>query len=146
MKKERKILEDLYNAVNMVNAVYEDWARANGLSSNEQRVFAAYWRKKSDSMTQKELMEMTGEPKTTINSIIKKFLELEYVTLEASEKNRKEKLVVLTDEGRKKKSRLLDSMLKMEEDFVNDENASRIMEATAIQKSFAEYLRNRLLQ
>ncbi|MDO4396007.1 MAG: MarR family transcriptional regulator [Clostridia bacterium] len=110
MSLERKKFWEVWG---QSNALYEDWAAWKNINSNLLMVL--YELDHGDYITQKMIADYTGIPKQTVNTVIKGLLEQEYVTLTCGKNDRREKLVVLTDEGRKFGEELLAPLYDMEE-------------------------------
>ena len=109
MSLERKKFWEVWG---QSNALYEDWAAWKNINSNLLMVL--YELDHGDYITQKMIADYTGIPKQTVNTVIKGLLEQEYVTLTCGKNDRREKLVVLTDEGRKFGEELLAPLYDME--------------------------------
>lgn len=110
MSLERKKFWEVWG---QSNALYEDWAAWKNINSNLLMVL--YELDHGDYITQKMIADYTGIPKQTVNTVIKGLLEQEYVILTCGKNDRREKLVVLTDEGRKFGEELLTPLYDMEE-------------------------------
>lgn len=110
MSLERKKFWEVWG---QSNALYEDWAAWKNINSNLLMVL--YELDHGDYITQKMIADYTGIPKQTVNTVIKGLLEQEYVILTCGKNDRREKLVVLTDEGRKFGEELLAPLYDMEE-------------------------------
>lgn len=86
------------SAWNRVNAVYESFARAHGMSFNGMLVFAHICC--SEGLTQKEAAERSLLCKQTANSIVKTLERQGLVELRTLEADRRSKGIFLTEEGR----------------------------------------------
>jgi len=80
-------------------ALYDEYAKKNGLLMKTLLVLNALYYAK-DGMTQKEISDRTFQSKQTVNLIIKNLLKDKYVTIEENPKNKRNKFVKLTVEGR----------------------------------------------
>lgn len=99
---EQKELGDFWRAYNRLynetNQLYHQVAGSCGLSD------CAFWllytlRTEADSLTQAQLCELLSLSKQTVNSALKKLVELDYLRLEAADGNLKNKRVRLTAAG-----------------------------------------------
>ena len=70
--------------------------------------------------TQKYLVESFNIPKQTINSAIQVFIDKNYVTLEPNPKDKREKLIVLTEFGEKVISNTIGRIEKIEESVLKE--------------------------
>lgn len=100
------------SAWNRVNAVYESFARSQGLSFNGMLVFAHICC--SEGITQKEAGERALLSKQTANSIVKVLREQGLIELRVLEGDRRSKGIFLTDEGRQFASRTVDRIAAAE--------------------------------
>ncbi len=80
-------------------ALYDEYAKKNGLLMKTFLVLNALYYSK-DGMTQKEITERIYQSKQTVNLIIKNLLAGGYVTVDENPKNKRNKLVALTESGR----------------------------------------------
>ena len=82
-------------------ALYDDYAKRNGLSMKSLLVINALYYAK-DGMTQREICDMTFNTKQTVNLVIKNLLAEESVTISEMKEDKRNKLVQMTNSGRKK--------------------------------------------
>lgn len=70
--------------------------------------------------TQKYLVESFNIPKQTINSAIQVFIDKDYVTLKPNPKDKREKLIILTEFGEKVISNTIGRIEKIEESILKE--------------------------
>ena len=80
------------------NAMYEEWARAQGLSSNGILILYSFC-DRDGTRTQKSISQQWCIPKQTVNTILKDFSAQGYVELSPMPGDRRNKLVRLTPAG-----------------------------------------------
>lgn len=80
-------------------AVYDEYAKRNGMLMKTLLVANALFYAKN-GMTQTEICRRTFQSKQTVNLIIKNFLAENYVTVTEVSENKRNKTVLMTDEGR----------------------------------------------
>lgn len=80
-------------------AVYDEYAKRNGMLMKTLLVANALFYAKN-GMTQTEICRRTFQSKQTVNLIIKNFLAENYVTVTEVPENKRNKTVLMTDEGR----------------------------------------------
>ena len=95
------------------NAVYDDWAREQGLSSNSALILYALYEEK-ENCTQKSISQMWSIPKQTVNTILKEFSANGYIELSADKKDKRNKLIMLTPKGNAYAGKIIDSLRKRE--------------------------------
>ena len=80
-------------------ALYDEYAKRNGLLMNTLLVLNVLYYAK-EGMTQKEICQRTFNSKQTVNLIIKNLLKDNYVELKEDTSDKRNKLVVMTNEGK----------------------------------------------
>lgn len=80
-------------------ALYDEYAKRNGLLMNTLLVLNVLYYVK-EGMTQKEICQRTFNSKQTVNLIIKNLLKDNYVELKEDTSDKRNKLVVMTNEGK----------------------------------------------
>lgn len=83
-------LKRYYSAWRATNAIYEDWAKKYGLSYYELLVLLSL-REGKEPCTQKQICEQWTLPKQTVHSILRNFLEREWVTFHVLENDKRNK-------------------------------------------------------
>lgn len=98
MKENR--LDRLYEAIRKMDAAYDLWASKQDLTLYELQIYYEMLKKEDGCITQKELCRRLEAPKTSINSIIKKYLNKGRVRMDVNPLNKREKIISFTEEGR----------------------------------------------
>ncbi len=80
-------------------ALYDEYAKKNGLLLKTLLVLNVLYYAK-DGITQKEICQRTFNSKQTVNLIIKNLLQDGYITIKEDPKNKRNKFIIMTDEGR----------------------------------------------
>ena len=113
--KEEKFeqLQRFYALWREENAVYDDWAREQGLSSNSALILYALYEEK-ENCTQKSISQMWSIPKQTVNTILKEFSANGYIELSADKKDKRNKLIMLTPKGNAYAGKIVESLRKRE--------------------------------
>ena len=96
-QKER--MDRMYAAVTRINSIYDRYARQHGLSTMEWQTFYILLQEHSCPMTQRMLCDRLKATKSTVNSIVKKYISQGLLLLEEKPDNHKEKNVTLTPAG-----------------------------------------------
>ena len=112
MEHYREYLDRFYVCSNRMDGLY--YLAARHLGVNENTFSLLYSLADGRPRSQKQLSEELLIPKTTINTVVKEYMDLGYVTLVPSGHPR-EKYVALTQEGRAYAQTVLQSVYQAEE-------------------------------
>ena len=137
--KQTKI-EQLCESARKIDHVYEVWATAHGLTSCEMQIYYVIMKKEKAVITQKELCMELDAPKTSINSIIKKQLNAGYIEMHPNPENRREKMISLTESGRRFAENLVFPLSRYEEEAAEMLDEKEIEAVVTVQNRFAELL------
>ena len=116
MNNKEAIFEQLqryYTLWREENAMYDDWAREQGLSSNSAWILYSLYEAK-ESCTQKSISQMWSIPKQTINTILKEFSANGYIELSTDQEDKRNKLIVLTPKGNAYAGKIIEALHKRE--------------------------------
>ena len=103
---------------NMDNA-YEKYAISKGLTYLSLLVLEEIY-ELGDGCTQKQISEDTHYPKQSINLVVKSFMEDGFIELKELPKNRKNKGITLTENGRQLCKDIIVPLLKQEEQAITE--------------------------
>lgn len=92
-------LQRYYSLWKDCNAMYENWAKKQCLSSNGVFVLYSFY-ENDGNCTQKSISEKWNIPKQTVNSILKDFLNCGYVEMFSMPEDKRNKIVRLTESGK----------------------------------------------
>lgn len=92
-------LERYYALWKDCTAAYEEWSKAQGLSSNGVLVLYSFC-SGEEYCTQKSISSKWCIPKQTVNTILKEFQKKGYVEMASMEEDKRSKLLRLTDAGK----------------------------------------------
>lgn len=92
-------LQRYYSLWKDCNAMYENWAKEQGLSSNGVLVLYSFY-ENDGNCTQKAISEKWNIPKQTVNTILKDFLSCGYVEMFSMPEDKRNKIVRLTESGK----------------------------------------------
>lgn len=85
--------------------------------------------------TQKNISERAGIPKQTVNSVVRKLKKEGFVRLESGNKDRREKYVFLTDNGRNRAEEIVAPLMEAEEQIcrqIGGERFNDMIETTKL--------------
>lgn len=138
MKENR--LDRLYEAIRKMDAAYDLWASKQDLTLYELQIYYEMLKKEDGCITQKELCRRLEAPKTSVNSIIKKYLNEGRVQMDVNPLNKREKIISFTEEGRKAAETVINPLLHYEEEIEALLDAEETEIAIKIQLKMAELL------
>lgn len=116
MSNQEKMLEQLqryYTLWKDCTAVYEEWSKTQGLSSNGVLVLYSFY-SGEEYCTQKSISQKWCIPKQTVNTILKDFQKKGYVEMVAMPNDKRNKLLQLTESGRKLADEVIGKLRKKE--------------------------------
>ena len=113
------------------NSLYEYYARKNGLQGKSLLILSCLYYTR-DGITQNTICEKTYSTKQVVSACIKTFKKKGYIYFEEKEKDRREKIVKLTEEGYLYASKILDTLREAEEKAIGQLSSEQ-------QKLFIEY-------
>lgn len=114
MKPDFRKQQHDFNAVwSQTNALYCRWAEYFGL--NYITLMTLYGLDIYGSMTPKNLCDFYGFPKQTVNGVVHELAEQGYVSLRPGSKDKREKLVCLTETGAAYAKELLAPLYRAEQ-------------------------------
>lgn len=131
---QRKFACDFYSVWAQGTALYVKWSADHGISYPELSVLYALLEK--GPVTQKTISALYGLPKQTVNNCIRNLEKEKYIHLEASQHDKREKLVVLTEEGDKYAKDILTPLFKIEEYVCRNINPEKFLQAIETRKLF----------
>lgn len=144
MKNNREKINQLYDSVHSIDYIYESYAKSQGIPYNEMLFFYVLLEENQDCITQKQICDKLDIPKTTVNSLVKNLIKKEFVILEQSKNNKKEKFVTLTKQGKEYAEQLILPLFKCEEEAISHLTTKDIEEFQRIQSVFGLHLKKNL--
>lgn len=95
-----KELDRFYNLWRESTAIYEDWAKQQGLSNNAVMVMDSIYSNK-ENCTPSSISHKWFIPKQTVNTILRDFEKKEYITLLQHPKDKRNKIIQPTKKAKK---------------------------------------------
>ncbi len=127
------------------NAVYEDWAKKQGLSFNSLLVLYSF-DEHGESCTQKMISQEWTIPKQTVNTILKDFEKKGYIELVPLPADKRNKVIRLTPAGRAFCDRMIAALHEKELLVMKKMGLSRMAELNDSLALFIELFRKGDLQ
>lgn len=140
----REKIDRIYGSVRKIDQAYETWAVGHGLTLCEMWIYYMMLEEGNTMVTQKNLSMELGIPKTSINSMIKKQLKLGYMEMQTNPGNKREKMLSLTEEGRKFAQELIGPLFQYEEEIALVLDDQEVEIAVKVQNQFADLLMEKI--
>lgn len=137
--------EKLFNTWQAIDELYESYAKEKGLSYMSLCI-AEILLEQKEGCTQKFISEKTHYPKQNVNIFVKALYENGYVRLMETPSDRRNKIIVLTREGRKYLEKIILPLWEIEEKATHaipQKDQETFQKCLAIyESSFREELQN----
>lgn len=117
MSKDKKPMERFMDSVQNIDRLYEEYAKAKGLTYISLTVLDAIY-EAPEICTQKYICEVTHYPKQSVNIVIKSFYENGYVELKETPEDRRNKMVILTDKGQKYADEIIGELCRIDKEAI----------------------------
>ena len=127
-------LQRFYALCREENAMYDDWAKEQGLSSSSALILYSLYEAK-ENCTQKSISQMWSIPKQTVNTILKDFSANGYIELSTDKEDKRNKLIMLTPNGKAYAGKIVEALHKRELfaiDRMGLENITRMNDDTEL--------------
>lgn len=108
-----KELDRFYNLWRESTAIYEDWAKQQGLSNNAVMIMDSIYSNK-ENCTPSSISHKWFIPKQTVNTILRDFEKKEYITLLQHPKDKRNKIIQLTKKGEEVMGNIVLKLKKLE--------------------------------
>lgn len=113
MEKKRNDLKRLIKSFYNIEAQYVAAAKKIGCKTNI--FWFLYSLDNNEPLSQKQIAQDWGMPKTTLNTLVKECENAGYIKFEAIKGERREKVIKLTQNGKKYAKHILNKIYKAEE-------------------------------
>lgn len=119
------------------NYVYEEWAKAHGLSVNSLLVLSAI-HAGEDACTQKKISQRWLIPKQTIHMVLKDFESKGFVELSPMPEDKRNKVIQLTKAGKDYADAMISELRKVELAVVEEIGVERMKQLNESMALFVE--------
>lgn len=133
-------IDRIYESVRKIDQVYETWSTKHGFTLYEMETYYTIMKKEDRKITQKDLCLELDAPKTSINSIIKKQLREGYIEMNVNPLNKREKIIGLTERGKKVAEDLILPLFQYEKETAAMLDDDEMETAIMMHKKFADIL------
>lgn len=138
-------IQGLYQAVNRVNLLYQEYASLQKVSYLRLLIFYELILA-NRPCTQKQLCDQLRVSKTTLNYAVKKLDQQGLLSLRVSRNNRREKLLHLTPAGKAYGHQLVDPLFAIEAQAIAPVSQADLDAAEDVLGKFAQAFANQLKQ
>lgn len=122
--------------------LYRIWAKQHGLNYNAFVIL--YTLDDYKSCTQKQICDWWALPKQTVHGILMDFEQKGYITITANAENKRERLILFTENGRAFASSILDRLHEMEENAMEKLGCELRNQLVACNTKYYELLKEEL--
>ncbi len=122
-----------------IRNIYARWAQKRNLSFTTMQVLHLLL--VDGSLTQYQICERYEIPRQSVNNVVNNLKDIGYITLDVKDNNRREKLIVLTNEGLEYSKTLFDPLFEIQESLItkmNKESAEQLIKLLTIFGDFLE--------
>lgn len=144
MNERKDMFEQLrrfYSLWKESNAMYEEWAKERGLSSNSVLILYSLY-EEGEECTQKTISQKWSIPKQTVNTILKDFTEKGYIELYASSGDKRSKLLELTQNGKTFAETVIEALHEKELFVIEKMGVENVMKMNDDTEMFINLFRN----
>lgn len=130
MKQSNRKLWDLWG---QTNALYTQWCSENNV--NYYRYLILYVLDDNESITQKQISDSTGLSRQTVSSVIRSLKAEGIITLHSATKDRREKYIRMTDEGKFYAVNVLKKLYEIESrvfDMIGEERIKQMLDEVSL--------------
>lgn len=139
MKTEiQEQMRNINASLSKINGLYSRWAQKRGINSCTLKIF--YTLATVGPITQKQFCEAFNIPKQSVNKEITLLKNAGIISLLPSEEDKREKLVILTEEGRKYTLEILTPLFAMENAVVDRMGKTLVEQYIKVSKTFGDYM------
>ncbi len=119
-----------------LSKIYKEWAKKNGMDYYEFSIL--YEISQCEKITQKEICEAYNYPKQSINNVALELGRKGLIEFIPSEKDKREKQMVLSDKGKVFSERVFTPLFKIEENIYKKVGAESIEKMLEIAEKYVK--------
>lgn len=142
MEYWNKYIQEINSVVERTDYLYEKWAKQHGINSYVMQVM--YMIYASEINKQKDIVENYGMPKQTVNTVITDLQRKGYIRLTPDENDKRSKIIILTDEGRRYAENIVNPLLNCEKEVLAKMGKERVEMLISTMNQYAELLEQKI--
>lgn len=100
----------------------------------------------SEINKQKDIVENYGMPKQTVNTVITDLQRKGYIRLTPDENDKRSKIIILTDEGRRYAENIVNPLLNCEKEVLAEMGKERVEMLISTMNQYAELLEQKIIK
>lgn len=128
---EREQLRLMNAGISKIDRLYSRWSQKSGV--NTYAVGILYMLIEDGCITQKQISDEFDIPKQSVNNVISGLKNDGYISMEISRRDKRERVIVLTEGGKEYALKILTPLFEMEEAVVErlgEERMNQLIETT----------------
>lgn len=142
MEYWNKYIQEINSVVERTDYLYEKWAKQHGINSYVLQIM--YMIYASGINKQKDIVEKYGMPKQTVNTVIVELQKKGYIRLIPDENDKRSKIIILTDEGRRYAENIVNPLLNCEKEVLAEMGEERVEMLISTMNQYAELLEQKI--
>lgn len=142
MNKWDEYIKSITCVVNRTDYLYEKWAKQQSVNSYVSMVL--YMLRAAEINTQKEIADIYGMPKQTVNTVINELHKKGYITLITDENDKRSKIIKLTAEGIQYADSIVNPLLNCEKNVLAKMGEERVKMLIDTMNQYADLLEKEL--
>lgn len=142
MEYWNKYIQEINSVVERTDYLYEKWAKQHGINSYVMQVM--YMIYASEINKQKDIVENYGMPKQTVNTVITDLQRKGYIRLTPDENDKRSKIIILTDEGRRYAENIVNPLLNCEKEVLAEMGKERVEMLISTMNQYAELIEQKI--
>lgn len=142
MHKWDEYIKAITCVVNRTDYLYEKWAKQQSVNIYVSMVL--YMLRAAEIHTQKEIADIYGMPKQTVNTVINELHKKGHITLIPDENDKRSKIIKLTTEGIQYADSIVNSLLNCEKNVLAKMGEERVEMLIDTMNQYADLLEKEL--
>lgn len=137
-QEKQRLMEEVNSTLSRARGLYMQWARTKNV--NYHTIFVLYLLSVAEACTQKRICTEFSIPKQTVNNIVRTLTADGYVVMQQDSRDRREKIIRLTESGRAYAENCLGRLFEIEEAVMDRMGRDAIKELIRNTENYASIL------
>ncbi|MCM1006909.1 MAG: MarR family transcriptional regulator [Ruminococcus flavefaciens] len=135
-------IKEINSVIERTDYLYEKWAKQHGINSYVMQVMYIIYA--TGINKQKDIVGKYGMPKQTVNTVITDLQKKGYIRLTPDENDKRSKIIILTDEGRRYAENIVNPLLNCEKEVLAEMGEERVEMLISTMNQYAELLEQKM--
>lgn len=135
-------IKEINSIIERTDYLYEKWAKQHGINSYVMQVMYIIYA--TGINKQKDIVGKYGMPKQTVNTVITDLQKKGYIRLTPDENDKRSKIIILTDEGRRYAENIVNPLLNCEKEVLAQMGEERVEMLISTMNQYAELLEQKM--